>query len=337
MLLEFAINGGNVDELVSVAHAKTHGALIVLVNLFSCNDARSGAPSDVERGPLEASFDDVAHKHGLINIRLNSWSDARLFNPCQNDTRTALFKADAHHLSDAGHAVLGRVVARRLAEVDFTRLDEVHSTLHHHARHSVSRRHHGGENTDHPARAASYVPVVDAEPPPNTLDSVDTLDTTADSTPPAVHTNHAADLMCAMAGDMLGTTPHDLATSFDGAGWTYSTDVPGRPDKACWLTTQPRATLASKGVLTETYSQVDLFLQFSNRLQGTVAVGCAGASLGSVNTTWDPLYTVIRRHTFAATDASAVCRGPLEITATNGVGTDGVATVTKVCGVVVKG
>lgn len=163
----------------------------------------------------------------------------RYGNPCENATRNILFKADAHHLSDSGHAELGELVGKRLSES--------YPTLFH----SVRHRHHG-----------------------------------------LTHRQTNEDIFCAVAGEMLGSPEHNIANTFVSTGWVYDTDVPGRRDKACWLTTQPEATLSSIQDF-DTFSRVVLFTQFSNKLQGVVQVRCDAGEIGRVNTTWGNPWTLI--------------------------------------------
>lgn len=146
---------------------------------------------------------------------------------------------------------------------------------------------------------------------------------------------HNEDIFCAASGEMLGLPEHDLATTFAGDGWTYDTDVPGRSDKACWMTTQAKATLLSAQAF-EMFSSVEMFVQFSNKLQSVIHVGCDKGEIGRVNTTWELPHTLIERHIFRNSNHSFECDGKLHITATNFNRTENAPTLTKVCGVVVK-
>lgn len=213
---------------------------------------------------------------------MDLWTSFRFGNPCENVTRRILFKEDAHHLSDAGHAALGELVGKKLAE-SYPLLF-----------HSPKHRHHG-----------------------------------------LTHKHANDDIFCAASGEMLGSPEHDLANTFVSNGWVYDTDVPGRRDKACWLTTQPGATLSSIQKF-DAFSRVEMFIQFSNKLQGVIHVGCDAGEIGKVNTTWEKPWTLIQRHIFKNDNSSFACAGKLHIAATNLGDTKDAHIETKVCGVVVK-
>lgn len=281
ILLEFGINGGDVGELAAVAHHKT-GAPMALVTLYSCQFARDGDADAIQRGPKYEDYRAAVRKHRLLDIHLESWTSARYGNPCEHEARHTLFKADSHHLSDTGHAELGELVGRRLAEA-------YPAFFHKHRHHERVGAHGDGDD----------------------------------------------DLFCASSGEMLGSPQHDLATTFESDGWVYDTDVPGRRDKACWLTTQPKATLSSMHEFAA-FSRVEMFVQFSNKLQGVLHVGCDKGEIGSVNTTWSSPWTVIHRYKFHNNDTSFVCDGRLRIVASNVGSTADAPVETKVCGVVVK-
>lgn len=266
--------------MAAVARRKS-GAPVVLVTQYSCGTASNGDEEAVQQGPDYSDYRLIARKQKLLEINLDSWTSYRFGNPCENETRSMLFKEDAHHLSDKGHAVLGEVVARRLAESYFFTLER--------------QRHRGRQR----------------------------------------HRHSNDEFFCAASGETLGSPQHDFATTFVSDGWFHNTDVPDRRDKACWLTTQPKARLSSIQEF-ETFSHVEMFVQFSNKLQGVLHVGCETGELGRVNTTWEQPWTLIRRHIFKNDNSSFSCAGKLHIEATNIGSTKDAPVETKVCGVVIK-
>lgn len=105
--------------------------------------------------------------------------------------------------------------------------------------------------------------------------------------------------------------------------------------QACWLTTQPEATLSSLQEF-NTFSRVDIFIQFSNKSQCVLHVGCDKGEIGRINTTWEFHGTLVNRHTFKNDDSSFTCDGKLHIVAKNNNSTAEAPVETKVCGVVVQ-
>jgi hypothetical protein len=77
--------------------------------------------------------------------------------------------------------------------------------------------------------------------------------------------------LCLMAGGAMGKTKHSLERAFVGEGWEHASNVPDRPDKACWLsvTTQRNGLISREPV---SFTRLEVFVERSPKGHGNITV-----------------------------------------------------------------
>lgn len=113
VLLEYAINGGNVTRLVDEIRSQM-ATTVFLVKQLSCKSSAGGPAAPLSLLRFGEGQQTAAYLRRLIEFDFAHNLTAAFGSPCSADSMEQLFDAGHHHLGDLGHRLLGVYVADQL-------------------------------------------------------------------------------------------------------------------------------------------------------------------------------------------------------------------------------
>ena len=266
-LLEFAINGGNVTNLVDEILVQSPNSKIILVKQLSCRPHNGS----IHIPPILSLYVNsalmqttAAWERALVELDFVNYLTSIYGNPCLRknqdllfDDREELFEyaPGRHHLGDFGSRLLGQFVADRVGQL---LTEEKHTSQFFNTSHEISemilKLPHGTQS-------------------------------------------------CLFAGLQRRCIPNTNGTcsirdGFTSNGWMFDsslgrTDTIQREDKVCWITDRINATLRLPWKVS--FNAITIFAEFSKFSYGQIGIFCGTRLIQHVDLHWPNPWTLIER------------------------------------------
>jgi hypothetical protein len=267
ILLEFAINGGDVTALVDEISHYSPQSKIVLVKQLSCR-SHSGS---IDLHPIQGGYVNTAWaqtkaalQRALVELDFVNYLTGIYGNPCSSENQNILFdereklnptvNPGRHHLGLFGSQLLGQFVAKQVYDLMVEhRLDNPRNQ-------SIGAL--KGQNLGQ---------------------------------------NIEESISCMFAGLLNTCSPNQktcaIHDAFTSIGWIFndtiernSRNIP-REDKVCWITNTTNSTLTLKWNVS--FSTISIFIEFSNRYDGQIGIFCNHRMIQAIDLFWGGPFTLV--------------------------------------------
>lgn len=278
VLLEFAINGGNVTELVETVYRYLPNAKVVLVKQLSCiwhDGRRETPPIHAYEKPINAyeysakQQQQAALIFNLTELDFINYVTGLQGNPCARENQDILFDAretlnasinpGRHHLGNFGSNLLGDFVADEIGRMwmsDPSRFisDSITKSKLYNSDRAPEAS--GGDQNARPGLTC-YFPGLSG---------------------PCTRFANSERQACS------------LQDAFVPNGWTYTNKLTAemsdfREDKVCWVSNKANSTLQSKYKVS--FDRIEIFAEFSPNYKGHLTFLCDSIELGNISLHWE--------------------------------------------------